>query len=113
MSSFRASILRALVSAFAKRIDIENVDFPKMRRKISKISALMPTASGVRVDVDEINGLHSEWLTPKECEDGKLLLYLHGGGYVVGGCDMHRKLVSHTTDTGTKSNDYKNCINIR
>ena len=30
----------------------------------------------------------------------KVLLYLHGGGYVVGGCDMHRQLVSHIARAG-------------
>jgi acetyl esterase/lipase len=29
-----------------------------------------------------------------------LLLYLHGGGYVIGGCDMHRQMVSHIARAG-------------
>jgi acetyl esterase/lipase len=28
------------------------------------------------------------------------LLYLHGGGYIVGGCDMHRQMVSHIARAG-------------
>jgi len=100
MSSLRARIIRRTSSAFLKRIDITKADFTKMRRQISRLSALMVPAFGVRIDVDKINGLHAEWLTPKDRMDGKLLLYLHGGGYVVGGCDMHRQMVSHIARAG-------------
>jgi monoterpene epsilon-lactone hydrolase len=44
--------------------------------------------------------LNVEWLTPKNHMDGKLLLYLHGGAYVLGGCDMHRQMVSHIARAG-------------
>ena len=87
MSSFRAKIVRSTLSAFLKRIDLTKVDVKKLRRKISRLSALMIPAFGVKVDVDQLNGLNVEWLTPENCEDGKLLLYLHGGGYIVGDCD--------------------------
>jgi len=60
----------------------------------------MLTASGVKKTRDEINGLYAEWLTPGHRMDDKLLLYLHGGGYVVGGCDMHRQMVSHIARAG-------------
>jgi acetyl esterase/lipase len=100
MSSLRAKIIRSAASAFLKRIDITDVDFKKMRRQISRLSSVMVPAFRVRVDVDNINGLHAEWLTPKDRMDSKLLLYLHGGGYVVGGCDMHRQMVSHIARAG-------------
>jgi monoterpene epsilon-lactone hydrolase len=100
MSSLRARIIRRISSAFLKRIDIADADFKKIRRQISRLSTLMIPAFGVRVDVDKINDLHAEWLTPKDRMDSKLLLYLHGGGYVVGGCDMHRQMVSHIARAG-------------
>ena len=100
MSSLRAKFIRSTASALVNRIDIDEADFKKIRRTISRISSLMLPAFGVRVDIDKVNGLHSEWLTPKDCADGKLLLYLHGGGYVVGGCDMHRQMVSHIARAG-------------
>ena len=42
-----------------------------------------------------MNGLYAEWLRPKTGADGKVLLYLHGGAYVVGSCRTHRQMVSH------------------
>jgi len=87
-------------SAIVRRIDVSEADFEKIQGQISRLSSLMVAAFGVRVEADTINDLHAEWLTPKNAADGKLLLYLHGGGYVIGGCDMHRQMVSHIARAG-------------
>jgi monoterpene epsilon-lactone hydrolase len=100
MSSVRAKFFRSISSAYVKRVDIENVDINEMRRRLNRLGRMMVTAFGVRVESDRINGLYAEWLTPKNSMDGKLLLYLHGGAYVVGGCDMHRQMVSHIARAG-------------
>ncbi len=83
-----------------QRVDVANVDFEEIRRLWNKLGGLMITAFGVKVEKDTVNGLRAEWLTPDDHMDGKVLLYLHGGGYVVGGCDMHRQLVSHIARAG-------------
>ncbi len=100
MSSFRAKIVRAVSQAYLQRIDVANIDIAGVRRLWNRLGGLLPTAFGVRVEPDEINGLYAEWLTPRNRRDGKLLLYLHGGGYVAGGCDMHRQMVSHIARAG-------------
>lgn len=100
MSSIRAKIVRSVSSAYVQRVDVASIDFVKIRSLWDRLSGMMITAFGVRVQKDTINGLHAEWLTPKDHMDGKLLLYLHGGGYVVGGCDMHRQMVSHIARAG-------------
>lgn len=40
-------------------------------------------------------GLAAEWLRPAEAKGPSVLLYLHGGAYVLGSCDSHRHLASH------------------
>jgi monoterpene epsilon-lactone hydrolase len=100
MSSLRAKFLRKISSAYVQRVDVANIDLKKVRRLWHWLGRLLVTAFGVSVEPDEINGLYAEWLTPENRIDGKLMLYLHGGGYVVGGCDMHRQLVSHIARAG-------------
>lgn len=100
MSSIRARIIRSVTGAYLQRVDMANADVKKIRRLWDWLGGLMMAAFGVRVEPDEINGLYAEWLTPKDRMDGKLLLYLHGGGYVVGGCDMYRQMVSHIARAG-------------
>ena len=37
--------------------------------------------------------LEAEWLRPRHAPAGRVLLYLHGGGYVLGSLNTHRSLV--------------------
>ncbi len=100
MSSVRANIVRSISRAYVQRVNVAEVDVRKIRRLWDYLGGLMLTAFGVRRTHEEINGLYVEWLTPDDRMDDKLLLYLHGGGYVVGGCDMHRQMVSHIARAG-------------
>ncbi len=95
MSSIRAKLIRGISAAILRRYDAQSLDIERVRRQTELLGKLQLTAFGVSVDKDTVNGLHAEWLRPKHRIDGKLLLYLHGGAYIVGGCDMHRHLVSH------------------
>ena len=96
----RAKIMRSISSAYLQRMNVAKVDVRKIRRLWNFLGGMMITAFGVKIARDEINGLYAEWLTPKDSMDGKLLLYLHGGAYVMGGCDMYRQFVSHLARAG-------------
>jgi epsilon-lactone hydrolase len=76
-------------------IDKERADVHAARARMNALGKLVPTASGVQVIADTIAGLDAEWLVPANAPETPLLLYLHGGAYVLGGCDSHRHLVSH------------------
>jgi len=49
---------------------------------------------GITIKEQLIEGLKSEWLIPKENNPEKVILYVHGGGYVSGSCNDHRSLIS-------------------
>jgi acetyl esterase/lipase len=66
-----------------------------MRERLDQISRYLKRAFGVKVEATTINGRYAEWLRPKHAAEGKVLLYLHGGAYLVGSCRTHRQLVSH------------------
>ena len=42
-----------------------------------------------------VNGIPAESLSGPDAMEGKVILYLHGGGYTVGSCDAYRHFVSH------------------
>ena len=91
-------MIRRITSRFVKGIDTSTVDLTHvvdMRERLNKISRLLKRAFGVSVEVTTVNGLYAEWLRPKQAADGKVLLYLHGGAYLVGSCRTHRQMVSH------------------
>jgi acetyl esterase/lipase len=95
MTSLRAKFVRRTTRAFFKTIDAEKANVHAMRKTWHSAAKVLWTASKVRVEQAEVHGLNSEWLTPKGSPEDKLLLYLHGGAYVMGNCATHRQLVSY------------------
>ncbi|MBT8091872.1 MAG: alpha/beta hydrolase [Gammaproteobacteria bacterium] len=78
-----------------QRLDPHSADVIEVRRKLDSFGRLLKKAMGVKVEPTEINGLYAEWLRPKKANSDGVLLYLHGGAYVLGSCSTHRKMVSH------------------
>ena len=95
MTSLRARFVRRTTRAFFKTIDAEKADVHAMRKTWHSAARVLWTPSKVTVEQTRIHGLNAEWLTPKGCPDDKLLLYLHGGAYVMGNCATHRQMVSY------------------
>lgn len=52
----------------------------------------------IKVKADLIDGIKSEWLIPDSSPKNKIILYVHGGGYVSGSCSDHRGFVSKFAD---------------
>ena len=95
MSSRRARIVRWITSWYIQRTDVQTADVHKIRRRLDFIGRLLLRAFGVRVERTTVAGLYAEWLRPKRAPDDKVLLYLHGGAYVIGSCRSHGQMVSH------------------
>jgi len=52
------------------------------------------TPENIEIKEEIIDGIRSEWLIPKGADPKKVILYVHGGGYVSGSCSDHRGFVS-------------------
>src|ERR1700691_2066385 len=57
-----------------------------------RISARLPAD----VICEQVNagGVHAEWIAAPGADKDRVILYLHGGGYVVGSINTHRAMVS-------------------
>jgi len=95
MISRRARFVRWITGRYIRRIDVHHADVFKLRRRLDMIGRLLMKAFRVKLERTTINGLYAEWLRPKKARRGKVLLYLHGGAYVMGSCRSHRQMVSH------------------
>lgn len=49
---------------------------------------------GIIIKAEEISGMRTEWIIPQGSDPSKVILYVHGGGYVSGSCSDHRAFVS-------------------
>ncbi len=45
-------------------------------------------------EVVRAGGVPAEWFRPDGCDESRVILYLHGGGYSLGSIDSHRDAVS-------------------
>lgn len=93
--SFRASVVRAVTRAWFKTVDAEKANVQRMRNTWHAMARVLWTASGVNIQRCEVGGQSAEWLIPKNSPPRKMLLYLHGGAYIMGNCATHRQLVSY------------------
>lgn len=66
----------------------------EMRAGIDAMGNNTPMPEGVAaVPADDV-GVPAEWLVPEHVGPGRVILYLHGGGYVIGSIASHRSWVS-------------------
>ncbi len=69
-------------------------DYRQRRKDIDARGLAYRLAADVGVEPATANGVRAEWTaTPKDARDAALL-YLHGGGYVIGSLDSHRHLAA-------------------
>ena len=92
-NSLRARFWRKLSGMYMARLDVENADVGAVRRRFEKVAGMLRPATGVRVVAGEVGGVAVERHEP--VEPAGLLLYLHGGAYVMGSSRTHRNLVSY------------------
>ncbi len=57
-------------------------------RRFGKVPA------GIEVVPVSVDGLHAEWIQPVASHLDKVILFMHGGGYVSGSCADHRGVVA-------------------
>ena len=94
MASIRSFIIRQLSRQYMKRIRLDR-DVQVARRSFSKRMSMLPTARGVNVTSEQIDGVACDWHVPEGCGDAPVIFYLHGGAYLMGSPATHRRLVSY------------------
>ncbi len=64
----------------------------EMRANFEKAAAEIPMPTGVSIEEVQVGAVAGEWLRPSLLSSGRAILYLHGGGYVLGSLATHRSL---------------------
>ena len=94
MPSFQHLLLKQLLTAAAAPLARRKPSVGAMRlvMEAGALFQFMPwkvNMESLRLD----NRLEAEWLRPRDAHPTRVLLYLHGGGYVLGSLNTHRSLV--------------------
>jgi acetyl esterase/lipase len=70
-----------------------NVNGPGARQAFDETMEQVPAASGVTYDAAIIGGVSGWWCRPEDAVKGAVILYFHGGAYVVGASQPFRHFV--------------------
>ena len=72
-----------------------NTSILELRQKTEKASGLFGRLpKQIEVSPVTIGDLRAEWVLPSEAKRDRVILYAHGGGYVLGSCRGHRTHVA-------------------
>lgn len=102
MTSFKSRLFNTMIRnsyLFRGKLKKEtfdmNTSIEKFRTDCEKGAArYAKLPDGVEVKPDDIDGIKAEWLIPSGSNPEKVIMYVHGGGYVSGSCSDHRGFVS-------------------
>ena len=70
-----------------------SIDGPSARKAFDAIMEDVPAASGVTYEAAIVGGVPGWWCRPEEALKGAVILYFHGGGYVVGASQAYQHFV--------------------
>jgi acetyl esterase/lipase len=87
--------LAIVLQFIAQRItEAVGMSLDQMREQTDAAGKLAPPLPGVDVESTTVAGLRSAWFRPADADPERALLFLHGGGYLLGSIDSHRDLAS-------------------
>ena len=78
----------------AKLPPSDSLTTAERRAQYERAEKVFPTPSDVKVERVNAPVAPAEWLRPPSAEPGRVVLYLHGGGYVIGSPRSHRHLAA-------------------
>lgn len=85
--------LATLVQMLRSQPRPERVDPAQMRAGMEAMTGMLPPPEGISFEAVDANGVPAEWTQVEGAPVTTHLLYLHGGGYVIGSPRTHRNLV--------------------
>jgi acetyl esterase/lipase len=73
-----------------------STDYRQRRKDFDALALAYATGADVTVEKISANGVAAEWTSTPGAARDAAVLYVHGGGYVIGSLDSHRHLVAET-----------------
>ena len=84
--------LDSLITLLRSRPGPETPDVAEVRARFEKMGEFLGGAPDGKCEKVDAGGVPAEWVTAPGCDPMRAVLYLHGGGYVIGSINTHRRL---------------------
>ncbi len=66
----------------------------ELRAVFEKLASMFPIPSDLHVERVDAGGVPGGWLSVPDGSDDRVILFLHGGGYVIGSIQTHRSMIA-------------------
>jgi epsilon-lactone hydrolase len=86
------------------------LDHVTMRANMESMTGLMPLPADVATESATVSGVPAEWVSTPDADPQRVVLYLHGGAYVIGSIKTHRDLagrISRASGARVLNCDYR------
>jgi len=88
-----ADELAKLKDILTRQPALEDPGPAELRAQMAQFADFLPKPEDATREPAEVGGVPAEWFTVPGVREGRTILYLHGGGYVMGMADAYVKLV--------------------
>jgi acetyl esterase/lipase len=89
VENIRNALLRGLLRFFTRR-ELSILESRARSEKYARWVGKVPLH--IQVDAFQTGDIYTEWIFPPGADDQRVILYLHGGGYVSGSVAIHKLL---------------------
>ncbi len=84
--------LQAIIQQLKANPILGETDILKVRAGFEQLGAMFPVPGDVQCEPVMAGSVKAEWITAPGAAADRAILYLHGGGYVIGSINTHRAL---------------------
>src|ERR1041384_799070 len=86
--------LQAIITQLKANPILGETDIVKVRAGFEQLGAMSPAPGDVQCEPVMAGSVKAEWITAPGSAADRAILYLHGGGYVIGSINTHRALAA-------------------
>jgi acetyl esterase/lipase len=86
--------LQAIIQQLKANPLLEQPEIEAVRAGFEQMAALFPVPADVKCEPVTAGAVKAEWVTAPGAASDRVILHLHGGGYVIGSINTHRALAA-------------------
>jgi monoterpene epsilon-lactone hydrolase len=94
MASWQSHVVKFALRTWQSR-GYKSRSIQKERAALEARAAYFPKKRNVKYEICEVEGLHAEWITAPGASAERVILYLHGGAYILGSVNTHRLVATN------------------
>ena len=86
--------LQTIIQAISSRPNLRGAPIEQRRAAFEAVTTFFPVPQDVKAEPVDAGGIPAEWIAAPAADAGRVIYYLHGGGYALGSINTHREMIS-------------------